>query len=175
MAPGQLIIHTTLPPAPLTHPHPTCLCFVFVFVFLFFQSALRGRVVAISDASDDNITAEGSDAEGGRLPSSKPTERLEMAPSPPRAGKVTWTVTYSDGSTRKYTDWLEVRSTHFSSRSPGGTSVGGKSVHLYQVFRDVADDYAAAAEVGNPSSVKKARPPQKAQGIRKKRRWVACT
>ena len=171
---GQLIIHTTLPPAPPTHP--TCLCFVFVFLsFLFFQSALRGRVVAISDAADDNITAEGSDAEGGRLPSSKPTQRLEMAPLLPRAGKVTWTVTYSDGSTRKYTDWLEVRSTHFSSRSPGGTSVGGKSVHLYQVFRDVADDYAAAAEVDNPSSVKKARPPQKAQGIRKKRRWVDCT
>ena len=42
-------------------PHPTCLCFVFVFLsFLFFQSAFRGRVVAISDAADDNITAEGA-------------------------------------------------------------------------------------------------------------------
>ena len=106
----------------------------------------------------------------GRLPPSKPTQHLELAPPQPRAGKVTWTVTYSDGSERKYTDWLEVRSAHFSSRSPGGISVGGKSVHLHQVFRDVADDYAAAAEIDKPSSVKKARPAQKAQSIRKKRR-----
>ena len=101
----------------------------------------------------------------GRLPSSKPTQHLELAPPHTRAGKV---VTHSGGSERKHTDWLEVRSSHFSSRSPGGISVGGKSVHLHQVFRDVADDYAAAAEIDKPSSVKKARPAQKAQGIRKK-------
>ena len=137
---------------------------------------MRGRVVSISDAADDCITVEGSDAGGGRLPSSKSTDRLVLAPPPSFAGKVTWTVTYSDGSSRKYTDWKKLTSAHFSSRSPGGTTIGGGSVHLHQVFRDVAEDHATAAENDNQSSVKKARPTQKVQGMRKHRlvRFYAC-
>ena len=132
---------------------------------------MRGRVVSISDAADDRITTEGSDAGGGRLSSSKSTVRLVLAAPPSLSGRVTWTVKYSDGSGRKYTSWQKLTSAHFSSRSPGGTTVGGGSVHLHQVFRDVAEDHATAAEMDSQSSVKKARPAQKVKS-KKKRRFV---